>query len=402
MSKAPILTIGIIAGEESGDLLGADLVRALSLATGREVRLIGVGGRHLEALGLKSSFDASEIALVGVSAVLRDLPRLLRRIGQTARTFAEARPDCIITIDSPDFALRVARKVRAAVPSIPIVHYVCPSVWAWRPGRAKAMRPYVDHILCLLPFEPAELERLGGPPGTFVGHRLVADPAIKAAATNQLVRRRPAADEPHTLLILPGSRRSEVAGLLDDFGKTLEVLQRRGHVLRCILPTVPHVEDLVRRTVALWPQVPEIVTDPAAKWKAFGEADAALVASGTVLLELALSRVPMISCYRLDWMMNMVRHLVTAWSAALPNIIADRIIVPEFYNDYVRPEALARQLEIIMADTPVRQWQLDGFAEIARRMATGRPAGRIAADAVLAVMARSANPSLPDHSRVRT
>ncbi|HRP78868.1 MAG TPA: lipid-A-disaccharide synthase, partial [Aquamicrobium sp.] len=154
MSAARPLRIGIVAGEESGDLLGADLIAALSRLTGRPVELVGVGGRHLGSAGLTPLFDGSEIALMGITAVLRDLPRLMRRIGQTASAIAAAKPDCLITIDSPDFSLRVARKVRAAAPKIPIIHYVCPSVWAWRPGRAPAMRAYVDRVLCVLPFEP--------------------------------------------------------------------------------------------------------------------------------------------------------------------------------------------------------------------------------------------------------
>ena len=190
MNDTRPLKIAIVAGEESGDLLGHDLIKALRQMTGREVQLAGTGGHHLEGLGLTSLFDASEIALMGVSAILRDLPRLIGRIGQTARAIAAEKPDCLITIDSPEFSLRVAKKVRAADPSIPIIHYVCPSVWAWRPGRAVAMRPYVDHILCLLPFEPAELDRLGGPPGTFVGHRLATDPGVAAAAALQASRLR--------------------------------------------------------------------------------------------------------------------------------------------------------------------------------------------------------------------
>ena len=169
MTAGP-LRIAIVAGEESGDLLGADLIAALKAKTGREIRLVGLGGRHLKALGLTPPFDASEIALMGFSAVLAGLPRLIRRIGQVASLIATEKPDCLVTIDSPDFSLRVAKKVCAANPTIPIVHYVCPSVWAWRPGRAPAMKPYVDHILCILPFEAKALERLGGPQGTYVGH----------------------------------------------------------------------------------------------------------------------------------------------------------------------------------------------------------------------------------------
>ena len=377
------LKIAIVAGEESGDLLGADIVRALERATGRKVQLVGIGGRHLEQLGLTPLFDGGEIALMGFSAVLRDLPRLMRRISQTAAMIAAERPDCLVTIDSPDFSLRVAKKVRATAPAIPIVHYVCPSVWAWRPGRAVAMKPYVDHILCILPFEVKALARLGGPPGTYVGHRLTQDPGVLGAAKAQSQPRDLTDDRVKTLLVLPGSRHGEVSRLVVPFGETVSVLRARGHRLRLLLPTVPHVADLVRTSVARWDEKPEIILDAERKWQAFGKADAALIASGTVSLELALSGVPMISCYKFDPIMLMVQRLITVWSAALPNLIADRPVVPESYNQYVRPHYLARQLEALFADTAYRAWQKDGFAEVSRRMATERPSGEIAAEVVM-------------------
>lgn len=384
MTAAAPLKIAIVAGEESGDLLGADLVRALGQMTGRDIQLVGIGGRHLQELGLVPLFDGSEIALMGVAAIVRDLPRLMRRITQTARAIVEAQPDCLITIDSPDFALRVARKVRAATTAIPIVHYVCPSVWAWRPGRARAMRPYVDHVLCILPFEVAELERLGGPPGTYVGHRLSHDAGVLAAHQAQAQMRDLSDDRVKTLLVLPGSRRGEVRKLIEPFAETVSILRARGHRLRLILPTVPHVADLVAASVANWEDKPEIVTDAAHKWQVFGQADAALVASGTVSLELALAGVPMVSAYRLDPIARLVQGMITVWSALLPNLISDRPIVPEFYDRYVRPQNLARHLEALFADTAFRSWQKDGFAEVARRMATDRPAGEMAAAVILA------------------
>ncbi|MBZ9981228.1 MULTISPECIES: lipid-A-disaccharide synthase [unclassified Mesorhizobium] len=383
------LKIAIVAGEESGDLLGADIVRSIKQSTGREVQLVGLGGRHLQALGLVSPFDAGEIALMGFSAILSDLPRLMRRISQLARTVADAKPDCLITIDSPDFSLRVARKVRAANPTIPIIHYVCPSVWAWRPGRAVAMKPYVDHILCILPFEVKELGRLGGPPGTYVGHRLTHDAGVLSAARTQAQPRDLSPDRLKTLLVLPGSRRSEVRRLLEPFGETVSMLRARGHRLRLMLPTVPHVADVVRSAVARWDEKPEIILDAERKWQAFGKADAALIASGTVSLELALSDVPMISCYRLDPVARIVApYLVSVWSALLPNLISDRALIPEFYNEYVKPNNLARQLEALFADTGMRRWQKDGFAEIARRMTTAKPSGDIAAQVVMGYIKR--------------
>lgn len=383
MNAARPLKIAVVAGEESGDLLGADLVRALQAATGREIRLVGVGGRHLQALGLVPLFPAGDIALMGITAVLRDLPRLMRRIGEAARAITAEAPDCLVTIDSPDFTLRVARKLRAMRPDVPIVHYICPSVWAWRPGRAAAMKPHVDEILCALPFEVAELERLGGPPGTYVGHRLASDPGVLAAAARQAEPRDLGRDRVKTLLLLPGSRRAEVAGLLQPFGETVSVLEGRGHRMRLVLPTVPHVAERVAAGVAGWPRKPEIVTDAAAKWQAFGEADAALIASGTVSLELALSGVPLVSCYKLDPIWRMIQSMITVWSALLPNLIADRPVVPEFYDGHVRPQMLARQLEALFADTPLRAWQKQGYSDIVRRMATERPAGENAAAVVL-------------------
>jgi lipid-A-disaccharide synthase len=391
MANGKPLTVAVIAGEESGDLLGADLVIALQHATGRNVRLVGLGGRHLQALGLHSLFDAGEIALTGVSAVLRDLPRLMKRISQTASQVVAEKPDCLVTIDSPDFGLRVAKKVRAADPTIPIVHYVCPSVWAWRPGRAPAMRPYVDRILCILPFEARELARLGGPPGTYVGHRLAHDPGVLAAAAAQAAPRDLSEDREKTLLVLPGSRRGEVKRLLGPFGETISVLRSRGHRMRLLLPTVPHVAGMVREAVVNWDEKPQIITEPEGKWRAFGKADAALIASGTVSLELALARVPMVSCYKLDALISIAApSLITAWSAALPNLIADRPVVAEAYNHAVRAVALARHIEALWSDTHLRSWQKEGFAEVARRMETSQPAGELAAHAVLATMRQPA------------
>lgn len=381
MSGARRLKIAVIAGEESGDLLGADIVRALR-ESGTDVDLVGIGGRHLQDLGLTSLFDPGEISLVGIGAVVRDLPRLVRRIGQAARAVVAAEADCLITIDVPDFSLRVARKVKAARPQLPVIHYVCPSVWAWRPGRAPAMRGYVDHILCVLPFEVEALARLGGPPGTYVGHRLTHEPGLLAAAAAQAAKTDLSPDREKKLLLLPGSRRSEVSGLIGIFGEAAAALQRRGHRLKLLLPTVPHVAPLVEAAISSWELKPEITLDPEAKWRAFGEADAAMIASGTVSLELALAGVPMYSCYKLDPLTRLAVRLLTTWSALLPNIIADRPIVTEVYDPYIRAETIVRHMEALFSDTKLRAWQRDGFAEIARRMATGQPSGQIAAEVV--------------------
>jgi lipid-A-disaccharide synthase len=332
---------------------------------------------------LKSLFDPAEIALMGISAVIGTLPRLVRRIVETARDVVASRPDCLVTVDTPGFGLRVARKVRAADPDIPIVQYVCPSVWAWRPQRAPAMKPHVDHVLCLLPFEPDALERLGGPPGTFVGHRLTHEPGLAAAVAAQKSRSHPRAGETRTLLVLPGSRKGEVKRLIEPFRRTVEELSLRGNRLRLLLPTVPHVAPMVEAATASWSQRPEIVAGSDAKWRALGEADAALCASGTVTLELAVAGVPLVSCYRLDPIARSFSFLVTSWSASLPNLIADRPVVPEFYEQFLRPRHVARYLEALLTDTELRRWQLSGFDEVRRRLTIDRPAGEVAAGVVI-------------------
>jgi len=246
------------------------------------------------------------------------------------------------------------------------------------------MRPHVDKILCLLPFEPAELERLGGPPGIFVGHRLARDPGILGAAERQ--RERAGArreDGVTTLLVLPGSRSGEVKGLLPAFGETVSILRERGNRLRLLLPTVPHVADLVRQTIESWPDQPEIILDQEQKWQAFGEADVALAASGTVSLELALARVPLVACYKADPLMRLLKGLISVWTASLPNLIADRPVVPEHYNEFVRPGMLARRIEQLAAVSLERATQLEGFDDIASALSTSKPAGEMAAEIVL-------------------
>lgn len=387
MSRLPPLRIGIIAGEESGDILGADLVAAIGKQSGRDVELVGVGGQHLAEHGLESLFDPGEIALMGVTAILMRLPRLLARISQTARAIVQARPDIVVIIDSPDFTHRVARRIRAANASIPIVDYVCPSVWAWRPQRAKAMRDHIDHVLCILPFEVEALRRLDGPAATYVGHRLASDPMLREAHMAQEARQR----DPSTpnLVLLPGSRRSEVRAMLPFFRETVEALVAEGLKPRLSLPTVAHVEGIVREAVSAWPWPVEISTGVAARYRAFGEADAALAASGTVTLELALAGVPLVSAYKGDVIMWLVRSLITTWSGSLPNLIANRPVVPELYNDMLRPNLAARHLMALIEEGAQRDAQLAGFATVRRRMETERPSGDIAAQTVLALLPKA-------------
>jgi lipid-A-disaccharide synthase len=389
------LKIAIIAGEESGDLLGADLVEALrEIRPGLEIELSGVGGEHLRKQGLTSLFDPAEIALMGITAIVAKLPRLFSLIGKTASHIASVKPDCLIIIDNPDFTHRVARKVRAADASIPVINYVCPSVWAWRPGRAKAMAGYIDHVLAILPFEPKILGELGGPPATFVGHRLAQDPRIADAAWNQskleALRR---SGGRKTIVVLPGSRSGEVRRHAAIFGETLHLLKQRGMDFDALLPVTDHVAPLVRSLVKDWPVQPVVIEGTEAKYEAFGRADAAIAASGTVTFELALCGVPLVSSYRLDPIAKFIgERFVASWTASLPNLIADAPVVPEFYNAHVRASMLARHVEALVSPGLVRSAMLDGYTKIRDAMVTQSPSGRMAAEIVLRYAEKSGAP----------
>lgn len=390
MTARKTLRLAIITGEESGDQLGADLVRALRKDYDGEITLTGVGGDHLSELGLDSLFDQHEIALVGLSAIIRKLPQLVRRISQLAASIVAAKPDCLIIIDSPDFTHRVARKVRAADPSIPIVNYISPSVWAWRPERAKAMRSYIDHVLVILPFEVQALKDLEGPPSTYVGHRLVSYAPLLEAAEKNRARNAGLGDRDiKNILILPGSRRSEIASLIDVFGETAGLLVSRGNRINVTIPTLPRVETMVRELTANWTVRPNIVVGEAERLRAFSQADAALAASGTVSLELALARIPTVLSYKADWLARtFLAPRIKIWSAALPNIIADEPAVPEYFNIFVRAGSLARQVEQLLMPGLRRDAQLESFDKISRLMQTDRPAGEIAAEKVLELAKR--------------
>lgn len=379
--------IGVVAGEESGQLLAAELLESLSEQLGKMPTLVGVGGGKLKALGLNSVFDSNEIALTGISSVAKSLPRLLRRIGQTVDAIVAANPDCLLLIDSPDFSLRVAKRVKAKLPDLPIVKYVAPTVWAWRPKRAAEMSDYIDHVLAILPFEPKVMLQLGGPETHYVGHRLMSDKSLKQA-WNQNLKKKTSTAESLNLLILPGSRSSEIKSLLDEFGDAVEILEQRGHNLSVSIPTLPRHLDEVRRRTASWRKAPNITTSREQQIDAYSNADAALAASGTVTLELALAGVPVVSCYKVDPLMNLATSMITTWSAALPNLIADQPIIREYYNEQVRPGMLARCVEDMAAyGEPSRKAIIDGYNIVRERMMTEVPASQRAAEVIAGVLA---------------
>src|ERR1700675_1521147 len=267
------LSIYIIAAEESGDALGAALANALCQREGGAVQLAGVGGHAMAAAGIASPFPIDELSIIGLTAIPQKLPKIFRRIREAAQAVVAARPDALVIVDSPDFTHRVARRVRRLAPKIPILDYVSPSIWAWRPGRARAMRAYVDQVLAILPFEPAMYVKLGGPPCLYVGHPLIERIAELRPDAEEAQRRRA---DPPVVLILPGSRGSEIRHLLGSFGAAIEQVAARSGPMELVLPTVPHLAAQVRAAVAGWKVAPRIVVDPAEKWAAFRRARAAL------------------------------------------------------------------------------------------------------------------------------
>ncbi len=385
MSRQPgqPFTVFLIAGEESGDSLGAGLMEALSRRIGGDVRFLGVGGTRMERLGLRSLFPMRDINHVGGTAIVANLPRILSRMHQAAREIVKADPDVYVMIDCPGFNLGVARRVRKRRPSIPIVDYVSPTVWVWRPRRAPWMAGFVDHLLAILPFEPEAHRRLKGPPCTYVGHPLI----------EKLDRLRPAPGERQPIgaverpkfIVLPGSRHGEIKRLLDVFGETVARVVADNGPMEVLLPVVARFADEIKARTAAWPVKPTIVEGEAEKYAAFRSGHLALAASGTVTLELALAGVPMVVAYRVDPIVKAFKYaLKRINSFVLPNLITGTNDIPEFLDGETMPERMAAALRPLLSDTPERERQLRSFATLDRLMALdhGTPSGR-AADIVL-------------------
>jgi len=347
----------LIAGEPSGDRLGGALIAGLR-ELDPALEIAGIGGESMAAQGLASLFPMSELSLMGIWEILPKYRALKRRIAQTAQAVVAAAPDVLITIDSPDFGLRVARLVRAAAPGIRTVHYVAPSVWAWRPGRAAKMAEVVDHVLAILPFEPP-LMHTAGMSCDFVGHPVVAEPvATPQAAANFRARHGIAADAP-LVLCLPGSRQGEVARLAPRFDEALIRLRDRVPEIRVALPTVPGVSAMVGQMVKRWPTAPVVVQDSEDKRAAFAAADLALAASGTVSLELAANRVPMVIGYDMAPLTRaLLGMLLKTDTVTLVNLVTDTRAVPEFLGRRCRPDLMAPALLQLLDDPEARDEQL--------------------------------------------
>jgi lipid-A-disaccharide synthase len=380
------LRLFLVAGEPSGDALGAKLMAAINQRRRGRVRYVGVGGAQMAEQGLISQFPLEDVAVMGPGAILARLPKLLARVYGTAAAAVSAEPDALVIIDSPEFTHPIAKRLRRRRPAIPIIDYVSPSVWAWRPGRARRMRGYVDHVLALLPFEPDAHVRLSGPPCTYVGHPLIERMGwIAALDTGPLAQRLALPADTHLVVVLPGSRTSEVARLMQPFGEALARLLAEGCKFEVVIPVVEAQRGPIERRLPAWPKKPLLVTGEEDKFRAFKLARAALAASGTVTLELALTGTPMVVAYKVGApTAAIVRGLITAPSVVLANLILEERAVPELLQETCTPDNIANALAPLLEEGSARSRQLSALARVPPRLrlAQGTPS-EAAADVVL-------------------
>jgi len=365
------LRLFIVAGEHSGDALGAKLMAAINAHSKGRVHYLGVGGELMEQEGLASQFPLSDVAVMGPISILQRLPRIVSRVYRTVDAVVAAEPDAVVIIDAPEFTHPIAKRIRKRAPTVPIIDYVSPSVWAWRPGRARKMRRYLDHVMALFPFEPEAHDRLGGPACTYVGHPLIErlnwlrelDPTPLAERLN-LDPERP------ILVVLPGSRSSEVARLMAPFGLAVERLCEGVRTPQVIIPVLPHMRALIASRLKSWSVKPALVEGEEDKFRAFKLAHAALTASGTVTLELALAGTPMVVGYRVDAIAApFLRSLLKVPTVVLANLVLGENVFPELLQEECDPELLAAQLELLLKNTPERARQLAALEKIPQRLA---------------------------------
>lgn len=344
------MKVFLIAGEPSGDRLGAALMAGLKTLA-PEVSFDGVGGPMMQAEGLVSRFAMDELSVMGLAEVLPKYRALMRRIEETAAAVVAGAPDVLVTIDSPDFCLRVARRVKAAS-GIRVVHYVAPTVWAWRPGRAAKMARHVDQVLALFPFEPPYMEA-AGMACDFVGHPVVAEPQATGPEAAAFRAAHEIGDAP-LVLALPGSRRGEVTRLAGTFGDALTRVLTVHPAARVVVPCAAPVADLVAELTARWPGRPILIDarrdGPEEKRAAFRAADVALAASGTVSLELAAGGTPMVIAYDMNWLSRqIIGRMLRVDTVTLVNLVSETRTVPEFIGARCRPDLIAEGLVDVMA-----------------------------------------------------
>ena len=389
--------IFLVAGEPSGDRLGAALMAGITEITGG-AEFIGVGGPEMESRGLTSTFDYTELSVMGFAEVVPKLPRLLSLLSLAGRTASESGADAVVTIDSPDFCLRLARRIKRAGLAMPVIHYVAPSLWAWRPGRAAAVARSVDHVLALLPFEPEFLEGKGIA-STFVGHPAVATPEVPPNRIAALRSEFGIAEGQPVLAVLPGSRRSEINVLEPVFRQAVRQFLEHRPDYAVIVPAAPSVSELLAARIGGWPPGVHLLCADGCmareaeirKLAAFRTADIALAASGTVVLELALTQTPMVAAYDMKWLSRqIVASMLQVDTVNLVNLVVGERVVPELLGSRCRPEAILAELMEIADAGPAREKQCASFGTALELLGKGQEdPGLKAARAVLDVIRRS-------------
>ncbi|MCY3701176.1 MAG: lipid-A-disaccharide synthase [Rhodospirillales bacterium] len=371
----------LVAGEASGDELGARLIQALTAETAGALRLNGVGGPKMEAAGLSPLFPADEIALVGIAEVLPRVPRVLRRLRSVEAQVRALRPDAVVTIDAPGFNFRLGARLRGA--GIPLIHYVAPTVWAWKPGRARKVARFLDRMLTLFPFEPPYFEQ-EGLPATFVGHPVVETP-IPSLSPDFRQGWGISADAP-VLLVLPGSRAGEVQRLAPRFASCVRILLQRRHDLRIVVGVAPGRKRQIESEFSGLPAI--LVDGDSDKRRWYAAADVALAASGSVTLELARCQTAMVVAYRMapvTW--EIVQRMATIKYANLINVMRDVEAIPEFLQRSCRPDRLARAVDSLLQNPKARARQIEITSAAIEDLRNGDlPPSQRAARAILATL----------------
>jgi lipid-A-disaccharide synthase len=384
--------IFLMAGESSGDAIGARLMSALERETNGGVRFAGIGGERMTAEGLTSDFPLEELSVMGLAEVLPRAPRILRRIRETTARIEALRPAAVVSIDASGFCGRVEKRLKRRGAGMPLIRYVAPMVWAWRPWKAKEAARFLDHIMTLLPFEPPYFEK-EGLPATFVGHPVIEEGAEKGDGARFRARHGIPAGAP-LLALLPGSRRGEVARLLPRFAETVERLKSEWPDLHIVIATVGTVAEKVAQRTSSWPVPVVIVRSANEKYDAFAAADAALAASGTISLELALARCPMVIAYRINFITAAIVRvlLMRVRYATLVNIMLNRPVIPEYLQFACRPERLTDAVGRLLRDPDARRAQIEAVAPALHALGMdGAPPSVRAARTVLKVIAEKTN-----------
>ena len=350
---------------------------ALKKRSGGKVRFTGVGGPAMEAQGLTSLFPLKDLAVMGFVEIVPHLPRLIRRLRETAADIVERKPDLVVTVDSPGFSLRLAQRLRGS--GIPVIHYVAPQLWAWSPGRGRKLSSLFDHVMALLPFEPEFFTRYEVD-CTYVGHPVLESGADRGNAEAFFAKH---SIEPDTTLVsvLPGSRSTEINRLLPVFGEGLAMVAAERPNVTAVIATVDAVRETVAAAAKDWPIETIVVTDQAEKFDGFAASDVALTKSGTITLELALARLPMVVCYRVSRLTAfLARRLISVTNVALVNLMAGRQIVPELLQDDCTPERVRDEVLGLLGDDAQRAEQIKGFDEVVKRLGkpTPKPSERAA------------------------